>query len=163
MLTYIRINRAKHSQTPNTKNETHKKRNMALKRRNRVEPEFSLAAMIDVIFLLLMFFMLTSNVVTPNALNLQLPSSTSKTMASPSLSVSVRKEGSFYIDRTPVTEANLESSLRARIRAAGDDPAKTTISVNAEVGAPIEYVVTILDVANKLKLKTILRTDPKTE
>ncbi|MCC6279709.1 MAG: biopolymer transporter ExbD [Saprospiraceae bacterium] len=136
---------------------------MALKRRNRVEPEFSLAAMIDVIFLLLMFFMLTSNVVTPNALNLQLPSSTSKTMASPSLSVSVRKEGSFYIDRTPVTEANLESSLRARIRAAGDDPAKTTISVNAEVGAPIEYVVTILDVANKLKLKTILRTDPKTE
>jgi biopolymer transport protein ExbD len=136
---------------------------MALKRRNRVEPEFSLAAMIDVIFLLLMFFMLTSNVVTPNALNLQLPSSTSKTMASPSLSVSVRKEGGFYIERTPVTEANLESSLRAKIRASGEDPAKTTISVVAEVGAPIEYVVTILDVANKLKLKTILRTDPKPE
>ncbi len=134
---------------------------MALKRRNRVEPEFSLAAMIDVIFLLLMFFMLTSNVVTPNALNLQLPSSTSKSLASPSLSVSVRKEGSYYIDRTPVTEANLESSLRARIRALGEDPNKTTITVNAEKGAPIEYVVTILDVANRLKLKTILATDPR--
>ena len=56
---------------------------MGLKRRQRVEPEFSLAAMIDVIFLLLMFFMLTSKFVTPNALNLSLPSSSSTTMASP--------------------------------------------------------------------------------
>ena len=71
---------------------------MGLKRRQRVEPEFSLAAMIDVIFLLLMFFMLTSNFVTPNALNLQLPSSTSKSMASPALSVSVKADGTFYIE-----------------------------------------------------------------
>lgn len=136
---------------------------MALKRRNRVEPEFSLAAMIDVIFLLLMFFMLTSNMVTPNALNLQLPSSTSKTLASPALAVSVRREGTYYIDRTAVTEANLESSLRARLRSLGEDPSKTVITVNAEVGAPIEYVVTILDIANRLKLKTILATNPKAE
>lgn len=136
---------------------------MALKRRNRVEPEFSLAAMIDVIFLLLMFFMLTSNMVTPNALNLQLPSSTSKTLASPALAVSVRKEGTYYIDRTAVTEANLESSLRSRLRTMGEDPSKTVITVNAEVGAPIEYVVTILDIANRLKLKTILATNPKAE
>ncbi|HOY07750.1 MAG TPA: biopolymer transporter ExbD [Saprospiraceae bacterium] len=136
---------------------------MALKRRNRVEPEFSLAAMIDVIFLLLMFFMLTSNMVTPNALNLQLPSSTSKTLASPALSVSVRKEGTYYIEKTAVTEANLENSLRARLRAMGEDPAKTVITVNAEVGAPIEYVVTILDIANRLKLKTILATNPKAD
>jgi biopolymer transport protein ExbD len=134
---------------------------MALKRRNRVEPEFSLAAMIDVIFLLLMFFMLTSNVVTPNALNLQLPSSTSKTLASPALSVSVRKEGTYYIEKTVVTEANLENSLRARLRSMGEDPTKAVITVNAEVGAPIEYVVTILDIANRLKLKTILATNPK--
>lgn len=117
--------------------------------------------MIDVIFLLLMFFMLTSNMVTPNALNLQLPSSTSKTLASPALAVSVRKEGSYYIDKSAVTEANLESSLRARLRAMGEDPSKTVITVNAEVGAPIEYVVTILDIANRLKLKTILATNPK--
>lgn len=136
---------------------------MALKRRNRVEPEFSLAAMIDVIFLLLMFFMLTSNMVTPNALNLQLPSSTSKTLASPALSVSVRKEGTYYIEKTAVTEANLENSLRARLRAMGEDPTKTVITVNAEVGAPIEYVVTILDIANRLKLKTILATNPKAD
>ncbi|HND88191.1 MAG TPA: biopolymer transporter ExbD, partial [Saprospiraceae bacterium] len=66
---------------------------MGLKRRNKVEPEFSLAAMIDVIFLLLMFFMLTSKFVTPNALNLALPSSNSTTMASPSLTVSVDAAG----------------------------------------------------------------------
>jgi biopolymer transport protein ExbD len=136
---------------------------MALKRRNRVEPEFSLAAMIDVIFLLLMFFMLTSNFVTPNALNLQLPSSTSKTMASPSLSVSVDKNGLFYIDKTPVALASLESSLRARIKALGGDTKNTTITVAADKAAAVEHVVSILEVANKLKLKTILATNPKQE
>lgn len=119
--------------------------------------------MIDVIFLLLMFFMLTSNFVTPNALNLQLPSSTSKTMASPSLSVSVDKNGLFYIDKTPVALASLESSLRARIKALGGDTKNTTITVAADKAAAVEHVVSILEVANKLKLKTILATNPKQE
>jgi biopolymer transport protein ExbD len=136
---------------------------MALKRRNRVEPEFSLAAMIDVIFLLLMFFMLTSNFVTPNALNLQLPSSTSKSLASPALSVSIDDEGRFYIDRTQTSPANLESALRAKLRASGEDPKNTTITVAAEKSVPIENVVTVLDIANRMKLKTILATNPKTD
>jgi biopolymer transport protein ExbD len=134
---------------------------MALKRRNRVEPEFSLAAMIDVIFLLLMFFMLTSNFVTPNALNLQLPSSTSKTMASPSLSVSVDKNGVFYIEKTPVALTSLENSLRAKIRSLGGETKNTTITVAADKAAAVEHVVSILEVANRLKLKTILATNPK--
>lgn len=133
---------------------------MALKRRNRVEPEFSLAAMIDVIFLLLMFFMLTSNTVTPNALNLQLPSSTSKTMASPALAVSIDKNGIFYLDKTPVIEANLENGLKAKLKAGGNDPKNTTITVAADKTVAIEKVVTILEIANRLKLKTILATSP---
>ena len=133
---------------------------MALKRRNRVEPEFSLAAMIDVIFLLLMFFMLTSNAVTPNALNLQLPSSTSKTMASPSLSISVKNDGTFYIDKQLIDKAKLETALRAKITAMGDDPKATTITVAADKTATVEDVVFILDVANRLKVKTILATSP---
>ncbi|MCA0239165.1 MAG: biopolymer transporter ExbD [Bacteroidetes bacterium] len=136
---------------------------MALKRRNRVEPEFSLAAMIDVIFLLLMFFMLTSNFVTTNALNLTLPSSASKTMASPEsrLAVSITSDGKYYLERTPKTEAELEAALRARVKTLTDDVSKTTMSVSAAEGVPIEYVVTVLDIANRLKLKTILVTSPK--
>ncbi|MDO8972137.1 MAG: biopolymer transporter ExbD [Saprospiraceae bacterium] len=134
---------------------------MGLKRRQRVEPEFSLAAMIDVIFLLLMFFMLTSKFVTPNALNLSLPSSTSTSMASPALAVSITAAGKFYLDATPILEASLESGLKAKIKTLGKDIKATTITVVAEKGTPIESVVTVLDVANRLQLKTILATDPK--
>lgn len=134
---------------------------MALKRRNRVEPEFSLAAMIDVIFLLLMFFMLTSKFVTPNALNLSLPSSSATTMASPALAVSIDASGKFYLDAKPIAEAALENGLKAKIKSMGKDIKTTTITVVAEKGTPIENVVTVLDVANRLQLKTILATDPK--
>ncbi len=134
---------------------------MGLKRRIRVEPEFSLAAMIDVIFLLLMFFMLTSKFVTPNALNLQLPSSSATTMASPALAVSIDKNGNYYLDAKKTSEANLENGLKARIKAMGKEPKGTTITVVAEKGTSIEDVVFILDIANRLQVKTILATDPK--
>ena len=134
---------------------------MGLKRRQRVEPEFSLAAMIDVIFLLLMFFMLTSNFVTPNALNLQLPSSSSKSMASPSLSVSVKADGTFYIDRQNIDKTKLEAALRSRIKAESNkDPKMLTMTVAADKSATVEDVVFILDIANRLKVKTILATNP---
>ena len=134
---------------------------MALKRRNKVEPEFSLAAMIDVIFLLLMFFMLTSKFVTPNALNLALPSSNSTTMASPTLSVSIDAAGKFYLNdsRTPISIASLESSLRSKT--AGKDPKSTTVTVVAEKTTAVDNVVQVLDIAYRLQLKTILATDPK--
>jgi biopolymer transport protein ExbD len=136
---------------------------MALKRRNKVEPEFSLAAMIDVIFLLLMFFMLTSKFVTPNALNLALPSSSSTSMASPALAVSVNTKGDFYLDRDKIVKDRLLNSIKSRITASGKPISETTITVNAERGVPIEDVVFILDIANKLKVKTILATDPEKE
>ena len=134
---------------------------MALKRRNKVEPEFSLAAMIDVIFLLLMFFMLTSKFVTPNALNLALPSSNSTTMASPSLTVSIDQNGRFYVDtdKRPVALASLENILRAKIK--GKDPKSTTVTIVAEKTATVDYVVQVLDLAYRLQVKTILATDPK--
>jgi biopolymer transport protein ExbD len=136
---------------------------MGLKRRIRVEPEFSLAAMIDVIFLLLMFFMLTSKFVTPNALNLQLPSSSATTMASPSLAVSIKANGEFYIDTKRTPEGSLLMALQAKIKSMGKDLKSTTITVVAERGTAIENVVTVLDIANKLQVKTILATDPKVE
>ena len=134
---------------------------MGLKRRQRVEPEFSLAAMIDVIFLLLMFFMLTSNFVTPNALNLQLPSSSSKSMASSTFSVSVKADGTFYVERDPVAKEALEDAIKAMIRkkTVGDDKS-VTLTVSADKAAVIDNVVFILDIANRLKVKTILATNP---
>ncbi len=137
---------------------------MGLKRRQKVEPEFSLAAMIDVIFLLLMFFMLTSKFVTPNALNLSLPSSSSTTMASPSLAISIDAESNFYFEvdgkTSKIARERLQASLETKMKAMGKDPQSTTITVVAEKSVPVNDVVFVLDIANKLKVKTILATDP---
>ena len=132
---------------------------MGIKRRVRVKPEFNLAAMIDIIFLLLMFFMLTSKFVTPNALNLQLPSSSSKTMASPDLAVSVNVKGDYFVDGIRTRKESLEASISAKVRAAKDAPNAVTITVVAEKTVPLDYVVFILDIANRLKVKTILATE----
>lgn len=136
---------------------------MGLKRRQRVEPEFSLAAMIDVIFLLLMFFMLTSKFVTPNALNLQLPSSNSKTMASPTLAVSVNLKGEYFLDGIRTKKETLHAALSSKIRASKQEPESTTITVVAEKTVPLDYVVFILDIANTLRVKTILATEEHPE
>lgn len=116
--------------------------------------------MIDIIFLLLMFFMLTSKFVTPNALNLQLPSSAATTMASPSLAVSIDQNGNYYLDTDKISEKALEASLRDKIRRSGQDAKNTTITVVAEKTVAIEKVVFVLDIANRLKVKTILATEP---
>ena len=136
---------------------------MGLKRRIRVKPEFSLAAMIDVIFLLLMFFMLTSNFVTPNALNLQLPSSSSKTMASPDLAVSVNVKGEYFLDGVKTRKESLEAAVSAKIRATKDASRVSTVTVVADKSVPLDYVVFILDIANRLKVKTILATEERPE
>lgn len=129
-----------------------------------VKPEFSLAAMIDVIFLLLMFFMLTSNFVTTNSLNLQLPSSsTSSNVASTALSVSINKTGQYFIGKDRVSGPTLESALRSRIALEKKAPKDVTVTIAAEQGVAIEDVVFVLDIANRLKVKTILATSPKEE
>ncbi|MBK9338230.1 MAG: biopolymer transporter ExbD [Lewinellaceae bacterium] len=136
---------------------------MGLKRRVRVTPAFSLAAMIDIIFLLLMFFMLTSKFVTPNALNLQLPSSSSKTMASPDLAVSVNVKGEYFLDGVKTRKESLEAAVSAKIRATKDASRVSTVTVVADKSVPLDYVVFILDIANRLKVKTILATEERQE
>ncbi len=130
-----------------------------------VKPEFSLAAMIDVIFLLLMFFMLTSNFVTTNSLQLQLPSSKSSLpTASTSLAVSIKKEGlgyQYFLGSNKTKRTDMESLLRAGIKteiAKGQDPKSVTVTIAAEEGVGIEEVVYVLDIASRLKVKTILAT-----
>jgi biopolymer transport protein ExbD len=132
---------------------------MGLKRRIRVEPEFSLAAMIDVIFLMLMFFMLTSNTVTTSALNLQLPSSSSKTMAERSLTVEVIG-GAYKLDGKVISTENLEAGIRATAKALELSGKSNTINIACDEMDPLKSVVFVMDIAQRLKLKTILQTKP---
>ena len=118
-----------------------------------------MSSLTDIIFLLLIFFMLTSNLVEVNALKLTLPGSSSEEKASSSLNVSIKKNGTFYLGTRRVRESSLKTRLRAAVRDAKSGNEKVTIAINAERGAAIENVVKVMDVANALKVGAVLTTE----
>src|SRR5690606_16636535 len=105
--------------------------------RNKVSAEFSMSSLTDIIFLLLIFFMLTSTLVSQNALNLKLPSSSSKTVAPQSMAVSVEKEGRFYFNGKRMSISDVEKNMRSAMRASSNKD-KLTVSIFSERGTPIE-------------------------
>jgi len=133
---------------------------MALKKRNKISAEFSMASMTDMIFLLLIFFMLTSSIVSPNALNLKLPSSTSKTVASPTLSVSISPEGKLYLNGKEMAYQVLEKMVQLEVRKIGD-PKNTTMTIVADKNATVESLAQVMELAHVLKINAILATEAK--
>ncbi|SDW91872.1 ExbD/TolR family protein [Aequorivita viscosa] len=130
---------------------------MNLRGRNKVSAEFSMSSMTDIVFLLLVFFLLTSPTITPNALDLILPKASGKTSSVQKASVSITKDRAFYVDNERTSEYNIEKELK-RILAGQDDP---TIILRAEEGVPIEDAVFVMDIANKNKFKVVLAVRPK--
>ena len=130
---------------------------MAVKKRSKVSAEFNMSSLTDIIFLLLIFFMLTSTMVTTNALDLVLPKAKGKTDSNKNISVSINKDLEFFIDKDQVQEADLESKLLA-LFSNKDDKA---IILRAEEGVPIEKAVNVLDIANRNQIKVVLAVRPK--
>jgi biopolymer transport protein ExbD len=133
---------------------------MALKRRNKISAEFSMASMTDMIFLLLLFFMLSSSLVSPNALNLKLPSSTSKTVASSTLAVSITPEGKYYLNNKEMPFNILQRMVQLEVDKAGD-PKNTTMTIVADKSATVEMLANIMELAHTLKINAILATETK--
>lgn len=132
---------------------------MNIRGRNKVTPEFNMSSMTDIVFLLLIFFMLTSTMVTTNALDLVLPKAKGKTDSNKSISVSINKDLKFFIDKDEVPEAELESRLLGIFSA--DTEKEKAIVLRAEEGVPIEKAVGVLDIANKNQIKVVLAVRPK--
>ena len=129
---------------------------MALKSRNKVSPNFNMSSMTDIVFLLLIFFMLTSTLVSPNALKLLLPNSKSKTLEKQTISVSIDKDLDFYINENQVIESNLENELK-QVLSQQQEPA---IILHADKTVDIEHVVKVMDIAYRNKYKIVLATKP---
>ena len=130
---------------------------MNIRGRNKVTPEFNMSSMTDIVFLLLIFFMLTSTMVTTNALDLVLPKAKGKTDSNKNIAVSINKNLDFYIDKDKVSEAELETKLLTLI---ASDKEKSII-LRAEEGVPIEKAVNVLDIANRNQIKVVLAVRPK--
>ena len=130
---------------------------MNLRGRNKVSAEFNMSSMTDIVFLLLIFFMLTSTMVTTNALDLVLPKAKGKTDSNKNIAVSINKKLEFFIDKEQVPEAELESKLLSLFTT---DSSKAII-LRAEEGVPIEKAVNVLDIANRNQIKVVLAVRPK--
>lgn len=127
-------------------------------RRSKVKAEFNMSSLTDIIFLLLIFFMLTSTLVSPNALKLLLPKSDSQTSAKQSVNVSITPDLKYYLDAKEVSFAQLEGKIKQAVSNAGDDPG---LVLSADKTVPIENVVMVMEIANRNNLTMVIATDPK--
>lgn len=130
---------------------------MKFRSRNRVTPEFNMSSMTDIVFLLLIFFMLTSTMVTTNALDLNLPKSKGKTDNNQNVAVSINKDLKYYIDKEEIAKESLEARLQQLLT--GNEG--KAIVLRAEQGVPIENAVAVMDIAYRNKFKIVLAVDPK--
>jgi len=127
------------------------------KNRNKVSTEFNMSSMTDIVFLLLIFFMITSTMVTTNALDLVLPKAKGKTDSNKSTSVSIDKELNFFIDKDKVNEADLETQLLAVL---GKSTEKAIV-LRAEKSVPHEKVVQVMEIAYRNQIKMVIAVNPK--
>lgn len=130
---------------------------MNLKGRNKITPEFSMASMTDIVFLLLIFFMIASTLVSTNAIDILLPKASGKTENKKSIAVSIKADLTYYIDQERVGESVLESELLS-VLSVEENP---TIVLRAEKSVPVENVVKVMDIANRNKFKVILAVQPE--
>ena len=130
---------------------------MSLRSKNKVSTSFSMSSMTDIVFLLLIFFMLTSTLVSPNALKLLLPNSKSRTLEKQTISVSITPEIEYYIEDQKFPFDQLENQLIQRL-ANEKEPA---IVLHADKTVDIEFAVKVMDIAYRNKYKVVLATNPK--
>ena len=129
---------------------------MNFRGRNKVTPEFNMSSMTDIVFLLLIFFMIASTLVTTNAIDILLPKASGKTENKKSVAVSIKKDLTYYIDQKRVGESVLENELLATL----SSQEQPTIILRAEKSVPVENVVKVMDIANRNKFKVILAVKP---
>jgi biopolymer transport protein ExbD len=132
---------------------------MGLKKRNKVNAEFSMSSLTDIIFLLLIFFMLTANFVRVD--NFELPKSDSKTVAPMSMTVSIEKSGKYALNGNEIGIRSLKKALQLELRQV-EDRKNATVAIVAEVGVPFEKVQAVMNIVAGLNAKAILATQPKT-
>ncbi len=123
---------------------------MAIRSRNKRKIDFNSSSMSDLVFLLLIFFMLTSTLVAPNAIKLLLPSSNSKTMSKQTITVYVDENNNYYVGETAVDESMLQREIHAAL--AGE--AEGTVVIRSDKTVAVQYIVNIIDAVNEINKET---------
>lgn len=134
---------------------------MSLQRRNKISPTFNLSSMTDIVFLLLIFFMITSTVISPNAIKVNLPQSKRQATTHTAARVFIDADRQIYasIDGTKPKHVSLEQ-LPAVLKTSSNDSTDLYISLLADETVPYHDVIEVLNVANENGFKMVLATRP---
>jgi biopolymer transport protein ExbD len=131
---------------------------MRLRRKSRFAAEVSTASLNDIMFFLLLFFLIVSTVANPSVIKLMLPkASKSQALNKQSITVSVTKEKKYFVNNTPVPFVVLENAIE-RATAGIAEP---TIVLRTDKSLTVQDLVDVLSIGNKLKIKMVLSTDSK--
>ena len=130
---------------------------MAIESRHKTNKNFAMSGMTDIVFLLLIFFMITSTLIVPAAQNVRLPESNNQTQANPVLVVSIGLDKSIVVDDQEYSLNELEGVLRMKLADYGEAP---TVRLNADRDLNMEEVFAFLDIAKRNRYKVILGTRP---
>jgi len=131
---------------------------MNFRSKNRINPEFSMSSMTDIIFLLLIFFMLTSNFVTPSGLPVSLPSSKSSTIVMQKISVTITPDLQYFVNDKAIAFENIETELAGLL--SGTAQGEGVVVLHVDKTVPVEHLVKVAGIATQLKAKVTLATLP---
>lgn len=129
---------------------------MAIKSRNKVSIEFSMSSMSDMVFLILIFFMISSTQISPNGLKVALPKSSNQVSGKKHATVSINKDLQYAINSDIVTSETLESQLK-NVLAKQSEP---TIILRVDKDVPTGETVKVMDIASRNRWKFVLATKP---
>ena len=125
---------------------------MNFRGRNKVTPEFSMSSMTDIVFLLLIFFMIASTLVSAEAIDLLLPKSSSKTTQVKNISVSVNKKHQYFVEMKMVPKSQLEDAILTAMQGS----TTSSITIRSDQDVEMKHVVYIMDIANRNRIKSTL-------
>lgn len=130
---------------------------MAIKRRTGIQAEFSMSSLTDIIFLLLIFFMLTSTFVAPNGIKLFLPKSKGPQIVHQTVTVSVNEDLNYYVMNEQVSLGEMENAIKQYMTGSEDD----AIILRADKEITHGDFVTVLNICNKVTKKVVIATRPE--
>jgi biopolymer transport protein ExbD len=130
---------------------------MDFSRRRRLTSHVETGSMNDIMFFLMLFFLIVSTMVNPNVIKLLLPSAkSSKQVMKQPITVSVNAAGEYYVNKKPVNPANLENELKALIGQNQLDAPTVVLRVDASLN--VQKLVDILELGNRLKIRMVMAT-----
>ncbi len=128
---------------------------MDLQSKHKVDSSFSMSSMTDIIFLLLIFFMLTSSFITPSGLPVNLPTSKSSTITLQKVTVTITEDLKYYVNDRPINKRDMENALRKEL-----DGQEGNVSLHIDKSVPSEFLVELAGIATSLNAKVSIATKP---